>query len=110
MILRYLTSVNLILILMCIALLSFNAFALGIATSAEQLKEQAELVIVGKIMAKTGQEMKLNDQIPDGSQEPEKSNYIMTKYDIEVNNILKGSYKTNVISVLASVVRMGIIL
>ena len=101
MILKYLTSVNLILILMCAALLSFNAFSLGIATSAEQLKEQAELVVVGEIMAKTGQEMKLNDQIPDGSQEPEKSNYIMTKYDIEINNILKGSYETNVISVFS---------
>jgi len=99
MTLKSLTRANLFFVLICTALLSFNTSALGIATSAEQLREEAELVVVGKITAKTGQEMKLNDQIPDGSQEPEKFSAIMTKYDIEIDNILKGSHETNTISI-----------
>jgi len=99
MILKSQTLANLLLVLMCAALLPFNTSALGIATSAEQLKEEAELVVVGKITAKTGQEMKLNEQIPDGSQEPEKFSTIMTKYDIEIDNVLKGSHETSTISI-----------
>lgn len=99
MTLRSLTPANLFLVLMCAALLPFNTSALGIATGAEQLKERAELVIVGKITTKTGQEMKLNEQIPDGSQKLEKFSAIMTKYDIEIDNVLKGSHETNTISV-----------
>jgi len=99
MTLRSLTSANLFLVLMCAALLPFNTSALGIATSAEQLKEKAELVIIGKITTKTGQQMKLNDQIANGSQKPEKFSAIMTKYDIEIVNVLKGSYEAHMISV-----------
>ena len=99
MTLKSLTRANPFFVFICAALLSFNTSALGVATSAEQLKEEAELVVVGKITAKTGQEMKLNDQIPDGSQEPEKFSAIMTKYDIEIDNILKGSHETNTISI-----------
>lgn len=33
--------------------------------------------------------MELNEQIPDGIQEPEKFGAIMTKYDIEIKNTLK---------------------
>ena len=99
MTLKSLTPANLFFVFICTALLPFNTSALGIATSAEQLKEKAELVIVGKITTKTGQEMKLNEQIPDGSQKPEKFSAIMTKYDIEIDNILKGSHEINTISV-----------
>jgi len=101
MTLRSLTSANLFLILICAVLLSFNASALAIAISAEQLKEKAELVIVGKVTTKTGQEMKLNEQIPDGSQIPETFSAVMTKYDIEIDNVLKGSHETNTISVFS---------
>jgi hypothetical protein len=93
------TPANLFFVFICAALLPFNTSALGIVTSAEQLKEKAELVIVGKIKTKTGQEMKLNEQIPDGSQKPEKFSAIMTKYDIEIDKVLKGSHETNTISV-----------
>ena len=99
MTLKSLTPANLFFVFICTALLPFNTSALGIATSAEQLKEKAELVIVGKITTKTGQEMKLNEQIPDGSQKLEKFSAIMTKYDIEIDNILKGSHEINTISV-----------
>ena len=99
MTLKSLTLANPFLVLICATLLPFNTTALGIATSAEQLKEEAELVVVGKITAKTGQEMKLNEQIPDGSQEPEKFSAIMTKYDIEIDKILKGSHETNTIGI-----------
>ena len=99
--LRHLTSNSLSLSFLFLAFLSFNASALGIATDAEKLKEQAELVIVGKVIARTGQKMELNDQVPDGVQEPEKFSAIMTKYDIEISNILKGSHETNTISVFS---------
>ena len=99
MTLKSLTPANLFLILLCAVLLPFNTSALGIANSAEQLKEKAELVIVGKITTKTGQEMKLNEQIPHGAQKPEKFSAIMTKYDIEIEKVLKGSHETNTISV-----------
>ncbi len=96
---KSLTRANLYFVFIFAALLPFNTPALGIATSAEQLKEEAELVIVGRITTKTGQEMKLNEQVPDGSQKPEKYSAIMTKYDIEIDNVLKGSHETNAISV-----------
>ena len=99
MTLKILTPANLFFVLICAALLPFNISALGIAISAEQLKEKAELVIVGEITTKTGKEMKLNEQIPDGSQKPDKFSAIMTKYDIEIDNVLKGNHETNMISV-----------
>jgi len=105
--LRRLTLNCFSLSIMFLVFLSFNASALGIATSAEKLKEQAELVIVGKVSARTGQEMELNDQIPDGIQEPEKYSAIMTKYDIEISNTLKGSYEINTISVFSFGGRVG---
>ncbi len=51
--------------------------------------------------------MELNDQVPDGVQEPEKFSAIMTKYDIEISNTLKGSYEINTISVFSFGGRVG---
>ena len=99
--LRRLILNSLSLSFMFVVFLSSNASVLGIATSAEKLKEQTELVIVGKVIARTGQKMELNDQVPDGLQEPEKFSAIMTKYDIEIGNFLKGSHENNTISVFS---------
>jgi hypothetical protein len=99
MILKSMTPANLFPVFLCAALLPFNTSALGIATNAEQLKEQAELVIVGRVTTKTGQEMNLNEQAPDGLQQPEKFSAIMTRYDIKIDNVLKGSHEANTISV-----------
>lgn len=76
--------------------LSFDLCALGIATDAEALLEQAELVIVGKVIKQTGEILVLK-----GSDSGDQDTYqsVMTRYHIEIIDTLKGVYESNEISV-----------
>lgn len=85
----------------------FDACALGIAVDADELFEQAELVIIGKVIDKTGVKMELNAQVPDGVQEPETYFPIMTKYEIEIADIRKGAFESKKIDVFSFGGRAG---
>lgn len=86
---------------------SFDTCALGIAVDAEELIAQAELVIIGKVIDKTGVKMELNAQVPDGVHDPETYFSIMTKYEIEIVDIRKGAFKSEKISIFSFGGRAG---
>jgi len=74
--------------LMCGILVSFNVSALGIAIDTEDLIDRAKLIVIGKVVSKTGLEMNWFYYGDEPSVEPPKE--IMTEYRIAISRILKG--------------------
>lgn len=98
---NYHFPISLFFTVVMVVSLSFDACALGIHFSTEELMEKAELVVIGKVIDKTGINMVLNASIPDGSSDQETYLSIMTKYEIEIVTIRKGAYENETIGIFS---------
>lgn len=90
-----------------VIILSFDVHSLGIAIGAEELSNQAELVIIGKVVTKTGNKMELNAQPPGETSNRETYFSIMTKYEVEITKIHKGEHADRTINVYSFGGRAG---